>query len=366
MKNILCDCISLFKARENSFIYIFGAGTFGKIFGEFFIKNNIPFNGFIDNDSDKWNTKLLNKEIRCLNSITNKDDVIVVMSISPIQYALPYREIYKQLIDYGISKNNIIELSKNLELTQEMMLDVKNPDFYVNKTSGLKNRYEGQKCFLLGNGPSLTIEDLRKTNSFLTFGCNNLIQFMKYYEWYPSFFYFEDTQFIKKYVSSQNDIDFLTDNCELCFTSIVNEVFDKYRDVYQNLYFFKNKRDSKEIRIQEDIKKGLFLGGTSLFGMLQLLVHLGIREIYLLGVDFSFRKEVSKDGQLKINGNIKNHAEGMNQVTDGIYYVDFILQSWQVAKQYADSHGIKIYNATRGGKLEVFPRVDFDSLFVND
>ena len=33
------------------------------------------------------------------------------------------------------------------------------------------------------------------------------------------------------------------------------------------------------------------------------------------------------------------------------------------AKRYADAHGIKIYNATRGGKLEVFPRVEFDSLF---
>lgn len=33
------------------------------------------------------------------------------------------------------------------------------------------------------------------------------------------------------------------------------------------------------------------------------------------------------------------------------------------AKKYAEEHGIKIYNATRGGKLEVFERVDFDSLF---
>ena len=28
------------------------------------------------------------------------------------------------------------------------------------------------------------------------------------------------------------------------------------------------------------------------------------------------------------------------------------------------SNGIKIYNATRGGALEVFERVDFDSLFI--
>ena len=39
------------------------------------------------------------------------------------------------------------------------------------------------------------------------------------------------------------------------------------------------------------------------------------------------------------------------------------LKAYQKAKQYAETHGIKIYNATRGGKLEVFERVDFDSLF---
>ena len=29
---------------------------------------------------------------------------------------------------------------------------------------------------------------------------------------------------------------------------------------------------------------------------------------------------------------------------------------------YNNQHGIKIYNATRGGKLEVFERVDIDEI----
>jgi hypothetical protein len=37
--------------------------------------------------------------------------------------------------------------------------------------------------------------------------------------------------------------------------------------------------------------------------------------------------------------------------------------AYSAAKKFADENGIKIYNATRGGKLEVFERVDFDSLF---
>ena len=39
------------------------------------------------------------------------------------------------------------------------------------------------------------------------------------------------------------------------------------------------------------------------------------------------------------------------------------MEGYMCAKEYAERHEIKIYNATRGGKLEVFERVDFDSLF---
>ena len=43
--------------------------------------------------------------------------------------------------------------------------------------------------------------------------------------------------------------------------------------------------------------------------------------------------------------------------------IDAIMDGYKAAKQYADLHGIRICNATRGGKLEIFERVDFD-LFI--
>ena len=34
-------------------------------------------------------------------------------------------------------------------------------------------------------------------------------------------------------------------------------------------------------------------------------------------------------------------------------------------KSFCDKNGIEVVNATRGGKLEVFPRADFDEIFNN-
>lgn len=47
------------------------------------------------------------------------------------------------------------------------------------------------------------------------------------------------------------------------------------------------------------------------------------------------------------------------------HYEDRMILAYESAKKYVDSHNISIYNATRGGMLEVFERVDFDSLFEN-
>lgn len=53
----------------------------------------------------------------------------------------------------------------------------------------------------------------------------------------------------------------------------------------------------------------------------------------------------------------------MNDEDYVVFPLDFATMTFEKAREYADGHGIKIYNATRGGKLEVFERVNFDKLF---
>ena len=99
-----------------------------------------------------------------------------------------------------------------------------------------------------------------------------------------------------------------------------------------------------------DISRKLYSGYTVTYICLQFAVYMGFNEIYLLGVDFSYSKDMTSNG----NHFISNyHADG-----DGVagFYYEECLASYKKARQYAESKGIKIFNATRGGKLEVFPR----------
>ena len=76
--------------------------------------------------------------------------------------------------------------------------------------------------------------------------------------------------------------------------------------------------------------------------------------IYLLGVDFSYGRNKSGQKYTHFHEEKELTATGFSQY-DGA--------SYEAAEAYTKKHGIKIYNATRGGYLEVFERVNFDNLF---
>ena len=55
-------------------------------------------------------------------------------------------------------------------------LYTKRPDvyFYTRKLVALKKCCPGQRCFIVGNGPSLTIEDLEKIKNEFCFAANRI------------------------------------------------------------------------------------------------------------------------------------------------------------------------------------------------
>lgn len=113
----------------------------------------------------------------------------------------------------------------------------------------------------------------------------------------------------------------------------------------------------------EDITDHLAAVSTVTYAMIQILVHLGIREIYIIGCDNSYNKEKLKDGTI-ITRDTQSYFSGADDKDNNI-----IGTTWQnnetfkYARKYAEEHEITIKNATRGGYLEIFDRVDFDSLF---
>ena len=122
-----------------------------------------------------------------------------------------------------------------------------------------------------------------------------------------------------------------------------------------------------------DAAKITYTGCTVTFSCLQLAHYMGFEEIYLIGVDASY--EIPDDvndsddynvGVLDMKSDDPNHFHP-DYFGKGFRWHDpqvhKMIEAYEEARKVTNKTATRIYNATVGGKLEVFPRVDFDGLF---
>ncbi|MEH7495790.1 hypothetical protein V7177_26550, partial [Neobacillus niacini] len=62
-----------------------------------------------------------------------------------------------------------------------------------NKVKMFKNNHSGESCFIIGNGPSLTVEDLNKINNHVSFSSNRINLLIDEAEWTPYYYTFIDS-----------------------------------------------------------------------------------------------------------------------------------------------------------------------------
>ena len=79
---------------------------------------------------------------------------------------------------------------------------------------------------------------------------------------------------------------------------------------------------------------------------------MGFKEIYLLGNDCSYPSDPKKQHFMDFG-----HYDSSTLTAR-----DRILFAYEYANNYLKDTDVKIINATRGGALEVFPRIDFDTI----
>lgn len=229
--------------------------------------------------------------------------------------------------------------------------------------SRLHNTQLGKRCFIVGNGPSLRAEDLTMLHEHgeITFAFNRIFQIFDKTPWRPTYFL------------SQDNLALSTSAREMAEIPAKAKFIPIEAKWYQGIsikgatYFHLVPNDERDYHLfSEDIPSQIYNSTTVAYTAIQLAVWMGFKEIYLIGTDHHFHTTRDRYGKIHIDPNAKDYfADDYNKKRNGEWLpnVDASTMAFESARDYADVHGIKIYNATRGGKLEVFERRDFDSLF---
>lgn len=219
-----------------------------------------------------------------------------------------------------------------------------------------KNKHFNERCFIIGNGPSLTANDLNKLKREVCFASNRVYEIFDRTDWRPTYYCIQDRKAIRRI---KEDIYKKIQSTK--FVGIVkSHLYPNIKEVnFINLVsedFFPNMP-----KFSCDVSKCIYEGSTVTYMCIQLAIYMGFKMIYLLGVDHNYSVTRNPDGTIS-KQDVQDHFSSKDKITNIPKLYNSAL-AYQAAKKYADEHGIKIYNATRGGKLEVFERVDFDSLF---
>lgn len=220
-----------------------------------------------------------------------------------------------------------------------------------------KNIHKGERCFVICTGPSLTIEDCEKLQDEKTFCMNSFCKVYDQTSFRPTYFGVQDhivfpkvEDDMKKYYSGADNV-FVSDRITLhSKTDPSWNVFPL--NISYNAYdrWFTQKFHAK---FSGNVYRTVYNGFSITMSLMQIAVYMGFKEIYLLGADCSFPK-----GQ-------KIHFVEHGVVDTTLDTArDRNIAGYEAAKKYCDAHGVKIYNATRGGALEVFPRVNLDDVLA--
>lgn len=225
-----------------------------------------------------------------------------------------------------------------------------------------KNIHCGKRIFLIGTGSSLTDEDVLKLRNEYTFSVNSFAKATKRIDFYPTYYMFTDGEVMSWYGG-----DILGQKGTIIFFPQRKGLDDRYYKILcksDNAYEFlmKDSRNwttftpGKPKKFSYDIEKEVIWSWSCVYAAMQIIAYMGFSEVYLLGMDCI------------MHAGVKNYMDDRDEkdVGEGGYLVGSAINQyidvWKGVKEHTKMLGMKIYNATRGGELEVFQRVNLDKI----
>jgi len=274
-------------------------------------------------------------------------------------------------------KRRIIKKTK-LEKIQQLSSNISNirllkPDVMTCRTMSTslltqcKNIHNGERVFLLGNGPSVRYDDLNRLHKYITFAANRFFMAYENMSMRPTYTVCIDLLVLKQHGqeianhcgthlfisdTAENSIQLFMANQNII---LLNQTPVRASDFPQDYYF------------SSDARNLIGFGFGVIYAMMQLAVWMGAKELCLYGIDHTFTlpKDFKKPGIPVIDNGESNHFI-KNYRDKGEKWAPpnpkNIEAAFLAAKDYCERNEIKVWNCTRGGKLKIFERRPIDEV----
>ena len=257
----------------------------------------------------------------------------------------------------------------------------------LKRNKEFKNKYHGERCFIIGNGPSLKSLDFSLLKNEYTFSVNQLMRNEHFKELETNFHVFTDDRFFNIDSEKPEDLELLNhiksinsyDNFPCVFFPITQFKFSqKYElDKDLKLYFLYNT-----LRFRSNIKninytKCTFDFGTVIQTCITLAIYMGFSEIYLLGCDNTgiisvietFLEGKTDNYGYEISDNEQKRMR--NQLEKGSissFAFDYfsICRDYILLYEYCQKNDIKLVNCTEKSAIDLIPHANLNDILKNN
>jgi len=217
--------------------------------------------------------------------------------------------------------------------------------------NNLSQKHAGETCLIVGNGPSLNKISLELLEGMPSFGTNRIYLHEK----------FQPT-----YYAAVNPL------VQQQFLEEALRCLDRTEVFFISPDYAKNHTDERILPINSLTippfsrvpSRGVNEGWTVTYVCMQLALWMGFSQWLLVGVDHSYKvpEGVGPNQELRMRERDPNHftPEYFRDANWHSPDLERSERSYKMAKEIADSEGIRVLNLTPGSKLDVFERGDCD------
>lgn len=235
-----------------------------------------------------------------------------------------------------------------------------------NRLLELKDCFKGRRAFLIGNGPSLKMEDLDRLKNEVTIAANKIFLAYDSTDWRPTVYCMCDE------VVARNNAETIR---ELPHLKVFADSVRKYLWTDSDAVFFnpKQSRDPQGDVVGWDLIRGANAGHSVLNLSIKIAYWMGIRQLYIIGADHHFIVPETKTGERIMNNDVivstgeRNHFHAGYRPEGETWTVPMFAEmeaDFAESKRIFEGAGGRIWNASRFSKLKVFERADLDEVLA--
>lgn len=250
------------------------------------------------------------------------------------------------------------------------------------KNSELKNCLKGKRCFVLGNGPSLSKQDLSVLDGEIVFTVNQFLRNKQYGRFKPSFHFWMDNNFFVYNKNNPEDEELLevmrktAEQKDIkCFYPYDKKKYLVDNDIpTDNAYFlFPALKMHPGFKQKPRLDKYVPGFGTVVLYAIYSAIYMGASEIYILGCDEtgiestinSILKRNNNTYSYDVSENEKLRMEkmvGRSSMLQYAYSYYAAIKGFANMYEYCSKRNVKLVNLSAQSVLDMIPSDSLDSV----